>query len=102
MKFDLNTVFKFGKYKGKTLKQVIDEDINYVVWCLSDINEFRLDNDAIVYFIDNKDKISINHSHIDQTPMNALWEELTANKQIYSKEEWNAKWNKAIAQILKK
>lgn len=102
MKYNLNTVFKFGKYKGKTLKQVIDEDINYVVWCLSDINEFRLDNDAIVYFIDNKDKISINHSRIDQTPMNALWEELTANKQIYSKEEWNAKWNKAIAQILKK
>lgn len=102
MYYKLNTIYNFGKYKGKSIKQVIDDDINYVVWCLTDIPEFRLNDDAIVHFIDNKDKIFINHTRIDQEPMDALWEELGANKQIYSIEESEAKWNKAIAKILKK
>lgn len=102
MYYELNTIYDFGKYKGKSLKQVIEDDINYVVWCLTDIPDFKLNNDAIVHFIDNKDKIVINHTRIDQEPMNEFWEELDAGKQLYSKEESEAKWNKAIAKILRK
>lgn len=31
----INTLFNFGKYKGKTLLHVIDNDPQYIIWCLT-------------------------------------------------------------------
>lgn len=34
--------FTFGKYKGKSLRDVIDEDAEYVIWCHKNVNGFVL------------------------------------------------------------
>jgi hypothetical protein len=39
----------FGKYKGKLVGTVIEEDCNYIFWALNNTS-FRLDNDAQKYF----------------------------------------------------
>jgi len=45
----LDFEFKFGKYKGWTVKAVIDYDYGlYINWCMENRN-FQLDNEAYTY-----------------------------------------------------
>ncbi len=38
-----DTIFNFGKYKGKTLKDIASEDIMYIEWCIMNIESFVMD-----------------------------------------------------------
>lgn len=42
----LREEFDFGKYKGKTIGEVIEEDHSYIEWCLDTVNNFSLDAEA--------------------------------------------------------
>jgi len=42
----LQDVMPFGQYKGQTIEDVINDDYQYVDWCLKNIKEFALDIDA--------------------------------------------------------
>lgn len=39
----LNTRLCFGKHEGKLISTVIREDPQYILWCLENIDDFRLD-----------------------------------------------------------
>lgn len=40
----LSDLFTFGKYNGKTLKQVLEqENAAYVVWCIKNIPNFSIE-----------------------------------------------------------
>ncbi|MCF6133448.1 exodeoxyribonuclease X C-terminal domain-containing protein [Flavobacterium wongokense] len=39
----LDTIFNFGKYEGKTLKDVASEDIMYIEWCIMTVESFVMD-----------------------------------------------------------
>ena len=36
----LTTIFTFGRHKGKTLKQVLKVDFQYIDWCLRNVEDF--------------------------------------------------------------
>ena len=38
------SLFNFGKYKGKTLLHVIDNDPQYIIWCINNIKDFNINN----------------------------------------------------------
>ena len=38
--YDLDTILNFGKYKGKTLKDVASENIMYIEWCIMNVDFF--------------------------------------------------------------
>ncbi len=41
MKFyDVDSEFTFGKYEGKTIKEVFDKDPKYIDFCFNNIDEF--------------------------------------------------------------
>lgn len=40
-----DTIFTFGKHKGKTLDEVMECDPDYVDWCLANLDHFALGND---------------------------------------------------------
>jgi hypothetical protein len=40
-----DTIFTFGKYKGKTLDEVMQLDPDYVDWCLANLDHFALGDD---------------------------------------------------------
>lgn len=42
----LNSVFRFGKMKGKTVEMVIDEEPTYLRWCLDNVDNFELKDEA--------------------------------------------------------
>ena len=39
----INSTLTFGKYKGKTVLQVIDENPSYIVWCIRNVTNFSID-----------------------------------------------------------
>ena len=44
---NIASVFRFGKHRGKSLWNVISEDDSYVYWCINNIPEFMLSNEAL-------------------------------------------------------
>lgn len=44
--YGLEDLLLFGKYKGLSIREVIDRDINYISWCLDNIPTFNLSMDA--------------------------------------------------------
>ncbi|MCK9291141.1 MAG: hypothetical protein WCR58_11395 [Bacteroidales bacterium] len=41
MKFyDIDSEFTFGKYEGKTIREVFEKDPNYIEFCFNNIDEF--------------------------------------------------------------
>ena len=48
MKFyDLNTEFSFGKYKGNTIRQILDFQPSYLDWCAINLEHFYISEDVI-------------------------------------------------------
>jgi hypothetical protein len=48
MKFyNLDTQFTFGKFEGKTLKEVIKIDVSYLEWCSINLDHFYLSDETI-------------------------------------------------------
>jgi hypothetical protein len=54
--FDEKSIFPFGKYKGKTILQVFEEQPSYIVYCIKNIKQFALMATAWnkLYEIDNR------------------------------------------------
>ena len=44
MMYKLDTILPFGKYKGKTVEQVLEIDPTYIRWCLENIEAFEMSN----------------------------------------------------------
>lgn len=40
----IKNLLNFGKYKGKTILQVIDENPAYIVWCIKNVKNFTIDD----------------------------------------------------------
>lgn len=41
--YGVQDVFTFGKYKGNTVEDVIHDDYGYIVWCLDNLEWFKVD-----------------------------------------------------------
>lgn len=52
----LNYFLTFGKHKGKTLKQVIEEEPSYIEWCMNE-RIFVLDEEADELLLDAIEEI---------------------------------------------
>ncbi len=48
MKFyDIDSEFTFGKYEGKTIKEVFEKDPKYIDFCFNNIDEFYVSPDVM-------------------------------------------------------
>ncbi len=45
--YRLNTVFKFGKHKDHNIQHVIQDDPQYLYWCMDNVEGFELHNEAM-------------------------------------------------------
>ena len=48
-----NDRINFGKHRGKTVQEVIDNDCGYVQWASRTIDNFELRQDALLYLVNN-------------------------------------------------
>ena len=57
-KFDIyeqNSTLTFGKYKGKTIKEIFINEPTYIEWCIKNINGFVITEKTITTLIINSD-----------------------------------------------
>ena len=45
--YTLDTEFTFGKYEGKTVKEVLELQPNYIDWCAINLDHFYISDEAI-------------------------------------------------------
>jgi hypothetical protein len=45
--YNINTKFHFGKYKGKTVKEVLNIQRSYLNWCAINLNDFIISKEDI-------------------------------------------------------
>jgi hypothetical protein len=50
--FNLRRSMPFGKYRGYSMKSIIDQDPGYVYWAMENIGGFSLASDAHDYYQD--------------------------------------------------
>lgn len=51
--YSLNDILDIGKYKGLSVKDVIDKNPKYIEWLKNNAkNNFELDNNSINYLVD--------------------------------------------------
>jgi hypothetical protein len=48
--FSLSDKLTFGKYKGYTIEDVLEDDLNYLEWAIDEIEWFELDEIAAIKF----------------------------------------------------
>jgi len=53
--YNLEDTITFGKYRGRTIEDIIDEDCEYIVWCLENIKWFVLSTKAESYLQEQQD-----------------------------------------------
>lgn len=46
----LDSTMKFGKYRGISVRNVIEQDAEYIAWALKNARNFELDKEAQEYF----------------------------------------------------
>ena len=56
--YSLSDEMNFGRYKGFTVKEVIDTDRQYIKWCIKTVEWFELTNDALNYYRSERFNIS--------------------------------------------
>lgn len=44
--YTVESIFQFGKYKGKTVEEVTNENPEYLLWCVKNIEWFDLDDET--------------------------------------------------------
>jgi hypothetical protein len=88
-------ILEFGKFKGNTIEDTIKTDINYIVWALIEIDEFQLSEESILIFIDNKDRILLNHPRLKNHKAASI-------AFGFLEGDVNKEFNKNIAEIINK
>lgn len=66
--YTLQSVFDFGKYRGKTVLEVIRTDPSYVEWCILEVENFRMRPESL-------SDLQINHpyGHLHDTCLQAFY-----------------------------
>lgn len=41
--YDLDDPLRFGKFKGRTVEDILDEAPEYLLWCLENVEQFEVD-----------------------------------------------------------
>ncbi|GAF75104.1 unnamed protein product, partial [marine sediment metagenome] len=73
MIYGLLDQIQFGKYEAWTLEEVIEEQIEYISWCINNVDDFKLDGEARLCYgselnriQDNADKIKSDRERIEK------------------------------------
>jgi hypothetical protein len=66
MKFyNIETVFDFGKYAGKSVREVLDIQPSYIDWCIINLNYFYISQAEIDYIKSIKPDFTLSTTGLD-------------------------------------
>jgi len=50
--YSLDSILPFGKHKGSALWLVMANDLDYIVWCVENVGNFIMDNEAYTEYLE--------------------------------------------------
>jgi hypothetical protein len=53
--YDESTVIQFGKYKGSTIKQIVEMDTSYFRWLVFNVSSVVINPDCMTYMLESKE-----------------------------------------------
>ena len=78
--YNLETEFSFGKFEGKTVKEVLDLQISYLEWCLLNLDHFYVSDEVIAEIKLLKPSFEISESTVKVRDSKlATWQEEREN-----------------------
>ena len=94
--YNLDTEFRFGKYKGKTVREVLDLQSSYLNWCVINVDNFIIsDSDAAEmkrynsrFYLSSEAKSAIKRKAAKENRHAVAWEDSNntyENEWTYSK-----------------
>jgi len=87
--YSLNTEFKFGKFKGVSVNEIIDVEPDYIDWCVIHINDFYISPTALdeITLAKPDYKLSVNAIDILSKKYLALKSDIEWNSTVDNYEE---------------
>lgn len=72
----LHSVINFGQFKGRTIREIIEQDPRYVNWLIEEKKMFLLDNEAYIFYLREYEDLISSMVFIDKSePTDQLpWE----------------------------
>ncbi|MDH1602840.1 MULTISPECIES: hypothetical protein [unclassified Empedobacter] len=58
MEYQLNSSVNFGKYNGKNIKYILDNDFGYLCWCVKEIEDFTICDEVAFLMLENAKNLS--------------------------------------------
>ena len=90
--YHLNTTMSFGKHNGQSIQQIIDQDPQYLNWCIINLDHFMLENELYENLkTANSIKIQKEAKKIQDKKYQSYLEEL--NKA--DEEDWNDNYGRS-------
>ena len=74
--FDTRHELEFGKYKGRTLKYIIQKEPNYILWCVINVNWFAVENSIFInpnFIYNDQFPLAIKYNHIKTNKLWDIW-----------------------------
>lgn len=54
--YQLHSTFTFGKYKGDTIEDVLEDNYEYIIWCLDNLDWFKVSEEVYEKLTELQDK----------------------------------------------
>ena len=75
--YNLDSIFTFGKFKGKTVKEVIELQPSYLDWCLKSIDSFSISENVITEIKANKPDFTFSSEALQKISIKNVKQQLT-------------------------
>jgi len=66
----LHSIITFGQFKGRTIREAIEQDPRYVNWLTEEKKMFLLDNEAYIYYRREYEDLMSRMTFIDKNELN--------------------------------
>jgi hypothetical protein len=92
MKFyNLDTKYSFGKYVGKTLREIIEIQPSYIDWCAINLEHFYIDEDVIDEIKALKTDFSLSKEGL--TKLSEKYDDWENEQEVFDNDDYDDPWS---------
>lgn len=89
MKYELDYTIGFGEYKGNSIREILEKDAHYILWCIVNLIHFSVDNLALANPILKQDSLFIAAIEFNLVKSMALakWKPIVESESRFNKDK---------------
>ena len=90
--YNLETTMNFGKYKGKTLREILTANPNYVNWCLINVDYFHISNSTLTEIEINEPCFKLNKEALEMQKSKEITWSKTLERDYRNTDDDDVNW----------